>query len=312
MTESMDRTDCSTVAAYLDGFGRKAPPTDALDGISEHLKTCRSCFQRVADFFRLLKAPTSDYVKETIDDLALAIYNLVKSLVKSTPSDSGEESHENVRFTSEPGDASEYIRDGAEAIDDVEDFLGTADVAGENMESLRAMIEQSHRRLAMKLLQKGVDLGGPYALDCRNLQGIIYLNANSLDEAEKAFANVIAAPPTDAYVRRVQMHAMINLAYVHHCRNGFDDAVKWADRSRALAEEIGLDAFTSRFGLAFFLMERNAPRDIDRAAQEIAKLIATEVGIKEFRRYIEMPSNKIIKDLFHSRGLAEKFAATLS
>ena len=296
--------DCTHVASYLDSFGKPSANAAEVDGISEHVRDCRACFHRVADFFRLLKAPDTGYLRETIDDLTLAIYNLVKSLLLHTPPETDDDRRENLRFSRDPGEASQYIRDGAEAIDDVEDFLGSDNMQGESMESIRADLVQSHRRLTAKLLQRGVDLGGLYSLDCRNLQGVLHLYAERLDEAERAFSAVVTAAVVDPYIRSVQVCSMLNLAYVYQRKRRFDDAVKWADRAKALACDIGNNPFPQSFGLAYFLLLRNRDGDDSRAAAEVGQILAQADTAIEFRRYLAMPTNTVIKDLFLNRGIA--------
>lgn len=302
----MNRTECQTVVSYLETFGKKGLTAEESERVGDHVKTCRGCFERVADYFRLLKSNGPGYVDESIDDLTLAIYNLVKALLKKTPAKRDEEKHDNLRFYNEPGDASEYVKEGAEAIDDVEDFLGTDEVRGESMESIRALLETSCRELAEKLLQKGADLGGRYSLDCRNLQGVLAVYSKNWDEAERAFAAVISAPAVEPYVRNVQSHAMINLAYVHQARKGYDDAVKWGRRAKSLAEELGLDTFCHRFGLAYFHLLRDGRGDLESANSEIDEMLADEKSARELRFFLALDQNKVIRELYSARGLLRR------
>jgi tetratricopeptide (TPR) repeat protein len=303
----MTAQDCARVQTYLETFGRKGTEADDVDRISDHVKSCAACFRRVGDFFRLMTPPTTGYLKESIDDLTLSVYNLVKAILKKAPADPGEEKHENLKFTQEPGDADQYVKDGAECIDDVEDYLGTDQVRGQSIETLRALMEQSHKQLAMDLLQKGVDLGGLYSWDCRNLQGVLHLYGGRLDDAERSFAQVVTAVHEDSYVRTVQAHSMINLAYVYQGKGRYDDAVKWGERSKALAEELNLSTFWSRFGLSYFYLLRDKPGDVERAGAEIEAMLASAALAVDFHCYINADANKVIRGLYDQRGLAERF-----
>src|SRR5262245_57573801 len=121
---------CDVVLGYLDRFlsgGPKASPD--LERISDHVGTCPSCCARMASFFRTIELPESSYLRETIDELALAIYNLAKAVIRDRPAASADETTENLRITQPGGgSAEENVQAGSEMIDDAEDYVGSSKV----------------------------------------------------------------------------------------------------------------------------------------------------------------------------------------
>ena len=302
-------SDCRFVEEYLDRFAAAKRELDH-DAISDHVKLCSSCYERMAQFFRMLEVPESEYLAETIDDLTLSIYNLAKSIMRQPTSEQEDEaSHENVLFVTQPEAPSHYVEEGAEIASEVQDYTGQDDVRGESMEHVREIMERPRHEVdfLLHLLDRGIALGGCYSNDCRNLKGILLLSEGEKEAAEKELRAVIAAPNADLYLRSVQVHAMNNLSWICSDRGDVNEAIKWATRSRVLAEECDLDQFSSRFALMFFYLQRNADGDGRAASAEVEAILASDTGRKEFMRCMTLAANAEIKQLFLARGLDERF-----
>ncbi len=257
------------------------------------------------EFFRLMEVPETEYLDETLNDLTHAVYNFVKSLMAQAPADEeSAERHDNVRFVQQPGDSAEYVLEGKEMIDDVQNFAGSDQVRGASMEGIRDLIERSQEEFefAISLLEKSANLGGEFSLDCLNLKGILYLERSGFDEAELAFNAVITAKRGDLYTRKVQAHAMGNLAYTCIAMKRLDEAIVWATRSKALAEETSLDHFGARFGLAYGYLLRDFDGDLELARQEFEALSATPESRKVLAASLKLESNQEIRELFVRHG----------
>ena len=298
------RKECQMVADYLEEFGRRGALD--VDTVGEHVAVCPDCYESMSQFFRVMEVPNADdeYLDESLDDLTGAIYNLVKALTRNPPSDAT--NRDNVRFVFEPGDPSQYVREGAEVLDEVEDFTGQTEVRGVGTEVVRNLIggSQKYFAFAVSLLDKAIALGGRNALDCRNLKGILELTDENLAAARECFQAVIAVPSADLAARGVQVHAMNNLAYVHQLEKRLDEAVHWARRSRGLAEELGVEPFDSCFALVYFLLLRGAEDDRVQANEALARIKAIEGGVEEFHRCLEIDSNLEIKKIYNDSGLS--------
>ncbi len=126
--DAMNRAGCDAVARYLDLFLKEGGRAAAeLDRVSEHVGTCPVCYARLSNFFRTVELPESSYLRETIDELALALYNLAKAVIRDRPARSEAEATENLRIT-EPGggSAEENVQAGVEMIEDAEDYRKNA------------------------------------------------------------------------------------------------------------------------------------------------------------------------------------------
>ncbi|MFT7619313.1 MAG: hypothetical protein ACI97A_002963 [Planctomycetota bacterium] len=279
------------------------------DAISDYIKANPECHDRVAEFFRLIDVPESEYLDETLDELTENIYNLCKALVKEGPAEK-QQDHENIRFLEEPEAADHYIDEGDEIVADVQDYAGHDQVRGESMDNLLDEMKRSTAEfdLVLDLLQKGIDLKGRWSADCRNLKGILYLSEEQTEQAEVCFRDVIAMRGVDLYLRTVQVHAMNNLSYICCMNSKIDEAIKLAIRSRALAEETGIDTFSCRFGLMYFYMLRDQDGDIAHATEEISSMLGSDGKKEEFARCLKLPSNKEIRHLFENHGLDDQFS----
>ncbi len=106
-----------SIDEHLERFKGGQGALDA-DAISEYIKSNPDCHDRVAEFFRLIDVPESEYLQETLDELTENIYNLCKALVKEGPEEKKQD-HETIRFIEEPEAADHYIDEGDEIVADV-------------------------------------------------------------------------------------------------------------------------------------------------------------------------------------------------
>ncbi|HGY92954.1 MAG TPA: hypothetical protein ENK43_17460 [Planctomycetes bacterium] len=310
----MTRDDsCRFVEDYL---GRFAGRQDELDheAISDHVKTCSSCYELMSAFFQNLDVPESGYIRETVDDLTLSLYNLAKALMRQPAAKEEDPDLENVLFVSNP-DASpdHYKEEAVEITEDVEDFTGRDDFRGASMEGMRNLMARSRREvdLLLSLLDRGIALEGQYSWDCRNLKAILLLTEERLEDAERELRAILALRGADVYLRSVQVHAMNNLSYVCSMKGDLGEALKWATRSRVLAEECNLDPVPCRFSRMFFLLKRDGPGDRDAAREEVRAILERDGGLEELQNCLALPSNKEIRELFVAKGLARDFPRIL-
>jgi tetratricopeptide (TPR) repeat protein len=312
MTESSDC--CDEIVAYLDGVRDGERDFDH-EHVSAMLAHCPSCVSRVAEYFQVLDVAESGYLNETIDDLTKALYDLVKALMKSEANRQRDlDEHENVLFVDAPGDAEEIAQEGDEMIDDVQDYVGSDQVRGESMESLRLLIDESKERFdaTVVLLQRAVDLDGHFSLDCRNLLGILHLKHGDAVAAEACFREVIRRGGQDLRARTVQVHAMNNLSFICGDRGELDEAIQLARKSRVLADETGIDPFGSYFGLMYFHLRRDAAGDLDHAAEAVEVLVAQDETHDNLKRCLGLASNAAIRDLIRDRGLADRYPSLIA
>ncbi len=296
-----------SIDEHLERFQNGQASLDA-QAISDYIKANPDCHDRVAEFFRVIDVPESEYLQETLDELTENIYNLCKALVNESPADQ-QQDHENIRFLEQPEAVEHYIDEGDEIVADVQDYTGHDQVRGASMDNLRDTMQRSKSEfdLVISLLQRGIDLDGRWSADCRNLKGILHLSKEQTEEAEVCFRDVIAMRGVDLYLRTVQVHAMNNLSFVCCVKKRMDEAVKLAVRSKVLAEETNIDTFSSQFGLMYFYLLRNQDGDLANAVQEIVSMLEKDDRRDEFARCLRLPSNKEILDLFESNGLHEQF-----
>lgn len=290
--------DCSEVKKYLDRLASGQQELDH-DVISDHVIFCSSCYDTVMNFFRLMEAPSSGYLEETVNDLTGAIYGLSKALIRDRSSE--DDSHQQIRYLSQPESTEHYMREGSEMIDDVQDYTGAEELRGSNTEDIREMIETSRERqvdIVVRLLDKAIELDGEFSADCLNLKGVLLISQSEFSEAEACFRAIMKRPRVDLYHRKLQLLAMNNLAYLRRIENDLDGAIKLAERSKVFAAEFDGDDFGSRFALMFFYLLRGAETDIDRAAEEVGSLTATESTREEFFRFLKLDHNSEIREIY--------------
>ncbi|MCB9833628.1 MAG: hypothetical protein H6807_14255 [Planctomycetes bacterium] len=304
----MTADDRSFIESHLERFVAGHEKLDP-EAISDYIKANPECHDQVAEFFRLIEVPESGYLQETLDDLTENIYNLAKALIKESPEENRAD-HENIRFLEQPEAAEHYVAEGDEIVADVQDYAGDDEVRGESMDGLRDCMRRSRSEfdLVMVLLRRAIDLEGRWSADCSNLMGILHLSHENLDEGEACFRAVIGLRAPDLYLRTVQVHAMNNLAYVCAMKAKLDEAILWATRARVLAEECGVEAFGTRFGLMYFFLSRKHDGDLERAAAEIEAMLADPGSQAEFLRCLKLPSNKEILELVIGNGMDRRFS----
>ena len=301
---------CQFVESYLGRFESGTSDFEH-DSVSDHVKLCSTCYDRMSSFFRVLEVPETGYLQETLDDLTLSIYNLAKALMRQEPPEDSpsKTNHDNVIFVTQPEDAQQYVAQGVEITEDVQDFTGKDEFRGESMDRVRNLIENSRREidLILSLLDRGIELAGRYSWDCHNLKGILLVSDDRLDDAAREFRAVIAAPKVDAYLRSVQVHAMNNLSFLCSQQGQSDDAIRWAQKSCAFAEEVDMDTFSSRFGLMFFHLRRQHEGDIDRAAEQIGIILQDANSRSAFERCLGLESNAEVRRMLAETGLDKRF-----
>lgn len=273
-----------------------------LDQVGEHVNACPTCHERLSTFFRVMDAPSSEYLDQSLDDLTESIYNLAKALIKRPTED---DDHENVRFVNDPGEPATYIDQGNEVIDDVQDYTGSDSIRGNSMEGLRGLIDESSSAfdLPHELLQQGIDLNGAFALDCHNLRGILFLQDEKPELARREFQAVLDHTPVDTYVRSVQVHALSNLAYVQVGEQNHSEAIRSADRARVLAEECGLDPFNSIFAENYARLLRGEAGDLAAVRESLASLRENSAAAATLTAALTMENNAEIQALYAQHDL---------
>ena len=293
--------NCDYVSNFLDTFGKQGGSAN-IDQVGEHVNACPSCHERLSNFFRVMEAPNSEYLEQSLDDLTESIYNLAKALIKRPSED---DDHENVRFVNDPDTPETYIDQGNDVIDDVQDYTGSDSVRGSSMEGLRDLIEDSSGAfdLPHELLQQAIDLKGSHALDCHNLRGILYLQEEKPALARVEFQSVLDHTPVDTYVRSVQVHSLANLAYVQIAEGNLSEAIRLAHRARVLAEECGLDSFTAVFAENYARLLRSEPADIAAVRESLSSLRSDPTASNTLDAALAMENNAEIQTLYVSHDL---------
>lgn len=273
-----------------------------LDHVGAHVNTCVPCRERLATFFRVMDAPESEYLDQSLDDLCESIYNLAKALIKRPTED---DDHENVRFVTDPGQPDTYIDRGSDVIDDVQDYIGSDVVRGNSMEGLRDLMEESSGDfdLPHELLQQAIDLNGSHALDCHNLKGILFLQDEKPEQARAEFKAVLNHTPVDGYVRTVQVHSLANLAYVYLAEGNLEEAIQHSRRSRVLAEGCNLDPFNAVFTENYARLLRGDPADIEAVRAELSNLRSDSKSSSMLETALAMENNAEIRELYAKHNL---------
>ncbi len=268
-----------------------------LDHVGEHVNACSACHEKLSMFFRVMEAPSSEYLDQSLDDLTESIYNLAKALIKR-PSD--DDDHENVRFVNDPEDPATYVDQGLDVIDDVQDYTGADSVRGSSMEGLRGLIGESSSAfdLPHELLQQAIDIRGAFALDCHNLRGILYLQEEKPQLARAEFQSVLDHRPVDTYARSVQVHALSNLAYVQIGELNYSEAIVLSNRSRVLAEECGLDSFNAVFAENYARLLRGTAADIVAVTESLKTLRRDSSPSATLKAALSMENNAEILALY--------------
>lgn len=301
---------CDYVQRYLDAFldegARKA--FDA-ERVSEHVRLCSPCYDRLAKFFRTIELQPSTYLKETVDELCFAIYRLAGAVLRERKD--AEDNTENVVSVAggQGGSSREHVEHGNEMISDVEDFVGSAEVSGRDLGDVRRLLasaEQAEARkvdLAIVLCEEIRRYPTRHRASALNLLGVLHLWRSRLKDAEAAFLQALSEPDVDEDSRIARASALCNLGYAQQLAGDHEKAVKSAKRSRALCEELGSDSFHALFALLYFsLLRREA--GADDARESLDALLALNDGRRRLQETFALENNKPILEAFCASVLA--------
>src|SRR5262249_25569128 len=128
-----------------------------------------------------------------------------------------------------------------------------AEVSGRDLGDVRKLfeeVEQAHARkvdLAIVLCEEIGRFPTRHRASAFNMLGVLQLWRNRLKESEAAFLRALAEPDVDEDSRIARASALCNLGYAQQLAGDVEKAVKSAKRSRALCEELGVDAFHALF-----------------------------------------------------------------
>ncbi len=297
--------DCELVAKWMSRFVASRG-TATLAEISAHAEACVVCQEKLARFFHTAELPESSYLRETVDELALALLNLARALIRDEP---GTEETENVRITEEGGGSADENRAaGVELIADAEDFSGTSRVGGVDLDLVRGELDATEERRARRTDLARSLFRRITGLDCRsrakawNWLGVLHYQREEFMDAEAAFLAALAEPHG---ARDARAFAHCNLAYVHKHRGDLDRAVKSADKALVLAEEDGRDPYFASFVGIYVRLLRRGDGDEERARSLLDQLLQAPGGRLRFLQDLGLPSNVPVKDVVSKSALGK-------
>lgn len=299
---------CNQVSRFLDGFLQSRNRDDAeLNALSAHAGECSACRERLARFFHTVELPESTYLRETVDELAFTILNLARALIRDDPDGA---STENVRITeSGGGTADENLSASDELLGDAEEFTGSTDIGGLNLEEVRADLEgvqasrKAHRiDLALKLFHRITTLSCRHHDKAWNWIGVLRYQREEFAAAEEAFQKVLSDP---AGARDARAFAHCNLAYAQKHLGDLDRAVRSAERAVALAEEDGQDPYFGRFAAIYLRLLRHAEGDAERAEAHGVGIL-TGGGRTRLLQDLHLPSNAPVLEVVRNSALAAR------
>jgi tetratricopeptide (TPR) repeat protein len=278
----------------------------SLAEIASHAESCAGCQEKLARFFHAVELPESSFLRETVDELALALLNLARALIRDAP---GTEETENVRITEEGGGtAAENRLAGEELIADAEDFTGSRHVGEVDLEDLRAELAATEERrtrrtdLARALFRRITTLACRSRAKAWNWLGVLHYQREEFAEAEAAFLAALA--DVDG-ARDARAFAHCNLAYVFKHRGNLDAAVKSADKALVLAEEDGRDPYFAAFAGVYLRLSRGAPADLERASGLLDEILRTPGGRLRYLQDLGLPSNAPVKNIVSKSSLGK-------
>jgi tetratricopeptide (TPR) repeat protein len=300
---------CDYVKRYLDGFLDEGLRKGFdIEKVSEHVRLCSTCYDQLAKFFRTIELAPSSYLKETLDELCLAMYRLAGSVLRERKDP--EDNTENVVAVAggRGGSSREHVEHGHEMIADVEDYVGSGEVSGRNLGDVRRLLdtaEQSEARkvdLAIVLCEEIGRFPTRHRASAMNLLGVLRLWRNRLKEAEAAFLQALSEPDYDEDSRIARASALCNLGYAQQLNGDLEKASKSARRSQALCEELGIDPFHALFALLYFSLLRNGAGLAD-ARDALGRILALNDGRRRIGETFALENNKPILDAFRGSPL---------
>ena len=302
---------CTDVRSYLDVFldkGRRA--SFDVEAISEHASSCAECGQRLSAFFHVLDLPQSDFLRETLDELALAMHGLALAIIRERHEPDANTDNL-VPVAAPEGAAGDLARQGVEMVDDAEDWVGSSEVAGQDMGHFRDLLDSAtatrERKLdvALRICESVTRVATRHLPRSLNLLGAIRLWKSDLDGAEEALLRTLACRDPDEDGRRAQAFAHVNLGYVYRQRGQFDKAVSAARRAAILAEEIGEDPLFGWFAQFCFEIERPDGSGLVTAERILENLVALPDGYRRIRSALALENNRPVVESLKSTGFAK-------
>lgn len=301
----MGSSSCDYLTRYLDRFlDQAARERVDLTRISQHALTCPECYQRLRRFLHQVDLPESSFLRETLDELALALYNLGKAIIRDLPPRGPDDVTESVAITEKGGGSvDENRRAGVEMIEDAEDYAGSSRVGEMDLEELRQLIEDAEDTsrmrvdLALAIFEEIARLPSRYLYEAWNWIGVLHLQRGSLDRAEAALNEVTQAREGATNVR---CFAHCNLGYLHKQRGDLDAAVLSAQRSVVFAQEDGKDPYFGRVAGLYFRLLRGGESDVEQAEILLREILDTEGGATRLRHDLGLSTMRPIRDVLQA------------
>ncbi|HYC76960.1 MAG TPA: tetratricopeptide repeat protein [Planctomycetota bacterium] len=310
-----DGLNCGLVDRYLDRFlNKEGRDAASLEAVSAHVGACPACYERMARFFRTIDLPESTFLRETIDELCAAMYELAQGVLRERKDP--DVNTDNMVSTFSKESVSRAADDSRGMLDDAEDFVGEAGVGDVRFEDVRSLIERAETSREKKLDLARVLCEGVLRFETRhlaaasNLLGVIHLWQNRPDDAEQSFLRTLAAPARDQDDRVFKAFAHCNLAYLSHQKGDLQGAVRSARRSVAVSEEIGEAPYFGLFAMLYFNVLR---RDEGEAAarEALAKMLTLPDGAKWLGDALRLENNRTIADALRASFVGAEHAALL-
>jgi hypothetical protein len=309
--------DCDLVTRYLDRFlAADARDASALESVASHVRACASCYDRLSHFFRTIELPPSTFLRETIDEMCAAIYQLAKGVIRERVDP--EVNTDNIVSVSTRGSAKKAAAEGRGLVDEAEDFVGEAKVGDVAFETVRELIDRAEMSrekkldLARLLCEQILRFDTRHVALASNLLGVIHLWQDRRDDAERAFLRTLAAPAKTVEERDFKAFAHCNLGYVSLMKGDLKSATLSARRSVAVSEEIGGDAFFGLFALLYFQVREGSAAEV-AARETLQKLMRLEHGARRTAEALRFENNREIaaalRASFVGRERADLFPA---
>jgi tetratricopeptide (TPR) repeat protein len=300
---------CDYVKRYLEVFlDEGARKAFDLEKVSEHVRLCSPCYDQLTGFFRTIELGPSSYLKETVDELCVAMYRLAGSILRERKDP--DDNTENVVPVagSTGGSSREHVRHGHEMISDVEDFTGSGEVSGHDLDDVRRLLDSSQSKeerkvdLAIVLCEEISRFQTRHRASALNLLGVLRLWRSRLKEAEAAFLQALSEPDVDEDSRIARASALCNLGYAQQLNGDLDKAVKSARKSLGLCEELGIDTFHALFARFYFALLRS-DAGLAEARESLATLLGLKDGPRRLAETLLLENNKPIRDAFRGSPL---------
>lgn len=307
----MTRPGCDDVSRYLEKFLDQGPTTGVdLNLLTDHAEACRDCYDRLAEFFRTVELPESSYLRETLDELALALFNFARAVIRDRPSDPDTE---NVRITLQGGgSADENIAAGREMIEDAEDYVGSSSVGGMDLNEVRELLDHGdspevrRTELALGIFERLTTMQSRYTAEAWNWLGVLLYQKERFPAAERAFRHLLALPDGAPAARAF---ANVNLAWVLKQQNDLSEAIKHAARATVLAEEDGSDPYFGLLAELYFRLLRGDAPDQSHASELLDRIQAEEGGGQRLWDDLHLQSNAGILEAVQSSSLGPRLEA---